>query len=386
MRWNIRSVLGATVGLLILAGCDRAGPSGHSVGHSPAEVGRLACENLLNEELSLHYSCACAYYGLLRFAEATGDAALRGRAVARLEPILSGRWIPPTGHVDFNVFGIVPLEVYRQTGDERGLAVGIRLADDEFGDAGQDGLSRYTRFWVDDMYMVGSLQAQAARATGQARYAQRAARQLLAYIQRLQQPGGLFRHGLRSPHLWGRGNGWAAAGMTEVLRALPAESPLRPALLDAYRRQMDGLLACQDPSGGWRQVLDRRESYLESSCTGMFVFAMASGVAEGRLPAAPFEAAARRGWRWLADQTDADGRLRSVCIGTRQRPDLKFYLNRPRFTGDLHGQAALLWAATAMLRLDAATSASGPTATTPASGKVIRRQPPASQPAGRLGY
>jgi len=277
MKSVIRALVGPAVGLLVLTGCDRPTQPPESVGSSPAEVGRRAGEDLLGRKLGLHYTYACAYYGLLRFAEAAGDAALADRAVAHLQPILKGRRVPRTGHVDFNVFGIVPLEVYLRTGDRRGLAAGKRLADDEFAQAGQGGLSRYTRFWVDDMYMVGSLQAQAARATGQSRYAERAATQLLAYVDRLQQHGGLFRHGLRSPYLWGRGNGWAAAGMTEVLRVLPAESPQRRRLLEAYTRQMDGLVASQDPAGGWRQLLDRRDSYLESSCTGMFVFALAGG-------------------------------------------------------------------------------------------------------------
>jgi hypothetical protein len=42
--------------------------------------------------------------------------------------------------------------------------------------------------------------------------------------------------------------------------------------------------------------------------------------------------------------------LKNVCEGTNKKNDLSYYLNRASNTGDLHGQAPLLWCASAFLR------------------------------------
>jgi rhamnogalacturonyl hydrolase YesR len=100
----------------------------------------------------------------------------------------------------------------------------------------------------------------------------------------------------------------------------------------------------------WRQLLDDAESKEESSGTAMFVFALATGVKSGWLPAEKFAAPARSGWLALAGRTDPDGAVRDGCIGTDKGFSRAYYLARPLVAGDLHPQAAVLWAATALLR------------------------------------
>jgi unsaturated rhamnogalacturonyl hydrolase len=82
-------------------------------------------------------------------------------------------------------------------------------------------LSAQTRFWIDDMYMLIILQLQAYRATNDAKYLDRAALEMTTYLDKLQQPNGLFYHAPDVPFYWGRGDGWVAAGMAEMLRSLP---------------------------------------------------------------------------------------------------------------------------------------------------------------------
>ena len=298
------------------------------------------------------YDRVCAYYGALLFAEATRATKLLGRIEAAYAPCLSGAIQPEIGHVDNNVFGIVPFELCRQTGNPDYLPLARCLADEEFEDPREDGLTRYTRFWLDDMYMVGSLQAQAFKALHEPKYADRGADHLLAYVEKLQQPNGLLRHTLHeSPHFWARGNGWAAAGMTEVLLALPADHPKREQLLAAYRKLMKALVECQHASGMWHQLLDDPNAWLESSGTGMFVVALATGVRHGWLPADPHGDAAQRAWPALTQYVDPKGRVSHVSAGIVD-PSAATYLEHPRYAvGDFHGQAALLWAAAAMVRL-----------------------------------
>ena len=64
---------------------------------------------------------------------------------------------------------------------------------------------------------------------------------MLEYLDRLQQPNGLFFHAEDVPFFWGRGDGWVAAGMTEMLRSLPVDHPERPRILAAYRKMMASL-------------------------------------------------------------------------------------------------------------------------------------------------
>ena len=130
-------------------------------------------------------------------------------------------------HVDYSVSGAVPLEIYIASKHQQSLSLGLEFADAQWKSPNPDGLSGETRFWIDDMFMITILQVQAYRATGDTKYLDRAANEMVAYLDKLQQPNGLFYHAPDAPFFWGRGNGWVAAGMTELLRSLPKNHPQR---------------------------------------------------------------------------------------------------------------------------------------------------------------
>jgi len=322
----------------------------------PAEVGKRVADYIVSRPLGTGYASACSYYGVMIFSEATDDTELKNQVIINYEPYLDPSSWPNPGHVDWNVFGIVPFELYRQTANVGYLPLALYLADTEFENPRDDGLSPYTRFWVDDMYMVGSLQAQAYKSTLDPKYINNGVTQLLGYIEdveNLQQSNGLFHHTYKAPFFWGRGNGWAAAAMTETLLAMPEEHRRRNQLLAAYRRMMNGLLVYQDSSGLWFQILDKPDdirNWLETSCTGMFVFALATGVEQGWLIGSQYRRAAIRGWLGLESYINSSGAVREVCVGTGQGSNVEHYFNRPRQVGNLHGQAGAIWSATAMVR------------------------------------
>jgi rhamnogalacturonyl hydrolase YesR len=170
------------------------------------------------------------------------------------------------------------------------------------------------------------------------------------YLDRLQQTNGLFFHAPDVPFFWGRGNGWFAAGMSELLRSLPENHPGHARILQGYRKMMAALLQYQDADGMWRQLVDHPEAWPESSGSGMFTFALITGVKHGWLDEQTYGPAARKGWLALIQHLDADGDLRDVCEGTNKKNSLQYYLTRGRKVGDLHGQAPVLWCATAWLR------------------------------------
>ena len=94
----------------------------------------------------------------------------------------------------------------------------------------------------------------------------------------------------------------------------------------------------------------RKSEKPESSGTAMFTYAMIVGVRHGWLDAKEYGDCARRGWIGLCSYLNENGSLREVCVGTVQRNDTNYYLNRPRSVGDLHGQAPVLWCAWALLQ------------------------------------
>jgi unsaturated rhamnogalacturonyl hydrolase len=248
------------------------------------------------------------------------------------------------------IFGAVPLEIAILTNEPKYLSYGKAFADRQWENQLADGLSAETRYWIDDMYMLTILQLQAYRATGEKKYLDRAATEMAAYLDKLQQSNGLFYHAPDVPFFWGRGDGWVAAGMAEMLRDLPADHPQRSRILKGYRSMMAALLSYQGKDGMWRQLIDHDEAWPESSSSGMFTFAMITGVKSGWLDPHTYGPAARKAWIAVTGYIDQNSDVTSVCEGTNKKNDLDYYLQRKRRTGDYHGQAPILWAASALLR------------------------------------
>ena len=82
----------------------------------------------------------------------------------------------------------------------------------------------------------------------------------------------------------------------------------------------------------------------------MFTFAIVTGVKKGWLPKKTYGPAARKAWLGLVRHVDADANVMDVCEGTNKGPSVQYYMDRKRITGDLHGQAAAMWSAMALLQ------------------------------------
>ncbi|MCF8359080.1 MAG: glycoside hydrolase family 88 protein [Prolixibacteraceae bacterium] len=305
-----------------------------------------------DEYQSIHYSEACTGFGAARFANLTGNDQIIEKLTERYMKVIEDS-IPITGnHVDGNVYGILPLELYKHTGIETFKEQGMWLADQQWENPTPEGLSYQTRFWIDDIWMIGSLQTQAYRVTGNPVYIERAATEIAAYLDKLQQTNGLFHHGPGFPFFWGRGNGWVAAGLAEVISELPPENEHYAKILDGYKKMMDALVKYQATNGMWRQLIDKDFAWEETSCTAMFGYALRMGVKSGRLKNKKYREAYQKAWLALTDYLNEEGKLTEVCIGTGQQNDINFYLERPRITGDFHGQAPLIWFAGSLLNND----------------------------------
>lgn len=337
-----------------------------SAGKGPAEIGKAAVENFKPRTSETYggdgYAWTFGYVGSLQFTQVTGDSTNNDYLVSKFDCSQDGPDNSATASVDTRAFGVLPLEIFIEKGTAACKSLGLARADAQWQKTTSDGITSDARYWIDDMYMITSLQVYAYRATKDSKYLDRAAKTMLAYIAALQQSkDGLFWHTKQSKAYWGRANGWVASGMTELLLDLPAGAN-RTSILEAFTKQMDGLLAVQIASGtdagAWRQVLDRTDAKPEMSSTAMFTFALATGVKNGWLKDAKYATAAVNGWKALASRTNSSGQLDQICPGTGQAPagDLasqqKFYMDIAFQPNDRHGQGPELWAATALLRKD----------------------------------
>lgn len=184
-----------------------------------------------------------------------------------------------------------------------------------------------------------------------------AARQVAGFTSRLTDPAtGLLKHAWfsdtqsRSLAYWGRANGWAVMAQVELLKALPLNHPMRDSLLSILRRHLDALCRYQDSTGLWHQVLDKPDSYLETSCSAMFCYGLASGVNRGWIEPS-YADAARKAWRGVCSRIRPDGQIEGICRGTGVGFDFQFYYERPTPLNDMRGVGAVLLAGTEMLAL-----------------------------------
>ena len=306
------------------------------------------------------YPDACAWLGALWFGKVTKNEPLLDKLKDRFEPLFSTeqKMLPRMNHVDHNVVGAVPLELYIQKkGDQRYYDLGMRYADTQWEapvDATPEqkayadkGYSWQTRIWIDDMFMITAIQAY--RATGDRKYIDRAAREMAMYLKKIQRPNGLFYHSPEAPFFWARGNGWMAAGMAQLLSILPKDNSDRTTIMEAYKKMMNTLKQNQDPDGMWHQLIDEPASYKETSGTAMFTYAMIVGVKHGWLDKKEYGTAARKGWLALVTYINENDEITNVCEGTNIKNDKNHYMNRKQITGDLHAHAPLLWCAVALL-------------------------------------
>lgn len=344
------------------------------LGKSPEEIGHRLAVKFVNSAHSpvgtaktgiakkITYREVCTWLGALWFAEVTKDHQLFKKLESRFTPLFSEekRLQPLPNHVDNNVFGAVPLELYLQTNQKKYLKLGLKYADlqwtlpesftSEEKTWDDKGYSWQTRIWIDDMFMITAVQMQAYRATGNRKYTDRAAKEMALYLDSIQLDSGLFYHSPEAHFCWARGNGWMAVGMAELLRVLPCDNRHRQRIMNAYKKMMAALLQFQEPDGMWRQIINDPEAWKESSGTAMFTYAIITGVKNGWLDKEVYGAAARKGWLALVSHLDENDELREVCEGTGTKNSREHYMNRKRITGDLHGQAPLLWCALALLR------------------------------------
>lgn len=212
--------------------------------------------------------------------------------------------------------------------------------------------------WIDDLFMSVSLLSQMGDATGKTEYFDDAVQQVLQFSDRMfNHEIGLFVHGWRkdSPSCptfhWGRANGWALMAMTELLDTLPASHSGRKLVMDLFTAHLAGIARLQSKSGLWHQLLDKNDSYTESSASAIFIYCIAKAINRGFVTAVDYGPMAVLAWNALAGRINGKGHIEGICVGTGMGFEPMFYYHRPVNIFAAHGYGPAILAATEIIGL-----------------------------------
>lgn len=217
---------------------------------------------------------------------------------------------------------------------------------------------RHTDMWADDTFMSCPFLVEAGILKNDKSYHEEVIRQLSGFKKRLwMNDEKIFSHifFLNPPEPnnipWGRGNGWIYVSLSDALSKISPETEGYGELMETFLAFTDGICALQDKDGLWHQVLNRHDSYSETSCTAMFTLGLCRGVKNGWLDKRYLEYAKRAYLGILTHKIDKNGTVYDVCMGSGNARDVNYYMNLGAIDNDDHGTGVILSAISALSEL-----------------------------------
>lgn len=212
--------------------------------------------------------------------------------------------------------------------------------------------------WLDDLYMSLPALVQMGKLSGDKKYFDEALKQFQLFSGRMyNKSNGLYMHGWvqdMNPHPqfhWARANGWALLTKIELLDAIPEGYTGREEVLAQLKTHIDALAALQHGTGFWHQLLDKNDSYLETSATAIYAYCIAHAVNKGWLDVKAYGPMALLAWNAVSSKVNAKGQVEGTCVGTGMGFDPAFYYYRPVNNYAAHGYGPALLAGAEMIRL-----------------------------------
>ena len=212
--------------------------------------------------------------------------------------------------------------------------------------------------WLDDLYMAVPALAQMGKLTGETKYFDDAVKQIQQFSERIfNKEKNVYMHGWvqgmqEHPQFhWARANGWAIMAMVELLDVLPENHPGRNSVLDQLKAHVKGLTAYQSGNGFWHQLLDRNDSYLETSATAIYTYCIAHAINKGWIDGVAYAPVAALGWAAVSTKVNDKGQVEGTCVGTGMGFDPAFYYCRPVNVYAAHGYGPVLLAGGEMIQL-----------------------------------
>lgn len=334
----------------------------------------------------LAYDMGVVYSGMLRVTQVTGDTNFAGFTARRLQFIQKWRPYFQRSEQQFHLGRGNPFAALLEPDslDDSG-SMCAALVRARLGTAGPDlmpqievwsdyVLSKQFRLsdgtlarqrpqreslWADDAYMCIPALAEMGRFTGDRKWFDDAVKQALQLSRYLFVPEkGLHMHGLNlnnpdAPRFyWGRANGWVVLAYCDLLDVLPKDHPGYEPVRARLQTILRGVAEYQDGTTGlWHQMLDRTDSYLETSASAMFVYGIAHAINQGWISPTTYGSIAQAGWNGLSTRINKDGQVEGTCVGTTFASDQVYYYHRPASVYAMHGYGPALLAGAAMIQL-----------------------------------
>ncbi|MBN2534883.1 MAG: glycoside hydrolase family 88 protein [Spirochaetales bacterium] len=276
------------------------------------------------------------------------------------------KWYYPFGQFflmeeldDCGAMGASVIEVYKQDNQDRYRQYIEKTAEHilKKQDRMNDGTLVRTfpqkwTIWADDLYMSISFLSRMGEFTGESRYIDEAVCQVINFHNYLfNHEKGLMSHSWYSDSkqpgvaFWGRANGWTLLAQIELLDRLPESHRDRKVLLTLLKQHILGIARYQNSEGLWRQLLDKTDSYPETSCSAMFTYAITRAINRGFIEPR-YISIAYEGWEGICSRIRPDGKIEGICTGTSVGNDLVYYYRRPAPLNDIHGIGPILLAGT----------------------------------------
>lgn len=212
--------------------------------------------------------------------------------------------------------------------------------------------------WLDDLYMSIPALAQMGKLTGDNKYYDDCVKQVLQFSQRMfNKEKALYMHGwvqemeTHPQFHWARANGWAILAMVELLDVLPDAHPGRKKILEQLQAHAKGLASFQSGEGFWHQLLDRPDSYLETSATAIYAYSLARAANKGWIDKLAYSPMAILAWNAVTTKVNAIGQVEGTCVGTGMAFDPAFYYYRPVNVFAAHGYGPVLLAGAEIINL-----------------------------------
>ncbi|AHF93119.1 glucuronyl hydrolase [Opitutaceae bacterium TAV5] len=326
-----------------------------------------------------HYTGIVSLHGLARLALSVADPAERERLLAlvreHLRPFLDNgldghpNWAGSCNFPNYRIGGNGAAYLLSQghlPAADRALFVAA--ADQIMTKAPRDrnGILSHPadipaeKIWIDVAFAVTPFLLYTGLALNRDDLIQEAWNQIRDHLKLLRDPAtGLINQarnfrgpGHRSQDHWSRGNGWGILALTELVNHLPDTHPARPEAEAAFTDLTTACIRSQDTAGLWHQELTRHDSFVETSGTGLILYAIGAGLERGLLgPDA--RAAFEKGLRALLPYVAVDGSVHNTCVGCLcpGQGTIEDYMNHPHRLNDPHAFGPVTLAYTQALRL-----------------------------------
>ncbi|MBW7452887.1 glycoside hydrolase family 105 protein [Paenibacillus sepulcri] len=353
---------------------------GRRIQRTPLEWAEAACNSLMNRYSPMqlppanrwHYHQGVFLCGMLQLWQKNHDQRylLYVKTYADLLIDEYGNFYFQRDELDAIQAGLILFTLDEQFGEARYrlAAAKLRQLFHTFNLTSEGGFWHKDKYpyqmWLDGLYMGGVFAVKYARHYNASELVDQTLKQEKLMRTHMQDPRtGLYYHAWDerrlmpwadpetgcSPEFWGRSVGWYAIAIVDLMDDLPAGHPATAGLTGHIRNLLYSLIRYQDKASGmWYQVIDkgsRPDNWLESSCTSLFVYAIAKAIKHGYVDD-DCRSAAIAGYEGLIHSLYEDEQglvMPGICVGT-SAGDYTHYVTRETSGNDLHGVGALIMA------------------------------------------